>query len=147
MIPVAEIFGPTIQGEGPDIGLKTMFLRVVGCDFNCSWCDSKFAWKISEDTFKYEESELAEALVNKCVDNNCLSVILTGGNPCLYNFEDIINTLHKHNIKIGIETQGSILPNWLSLVIIGGFLTFSFIAVFLLQFFYFNTQIKNIDKK
>ena len=36
MIPVAEIFGPTIQGEGPDVGLKSIFVRVAGCDFACS---------------------------------------------------------------------------------------------------------------
>ena len=35
MIPVAEIFGPTIQGEGPNTGIKTLFIRVMGCDFHC----------------------------------------------------------------------------------------------------------------
>ena len=115
MIPVAEIFGPTIQGEGPDVGLKTMFLRVVGCDFNCSWCDSKFAWKVNKDTFQYEENELANILITKCLENDCLSVVITGGNPCLYDFKYIINKLHQFNIKVGIETQGSILPEWLIL--------------------------------
>ncbi|MDF0142324.1 7-carboxy-7-deazaguanine synthase QueE, partial [Staphylococcus pseudintermedius] len=43
-IPVLEIFGPTIQGEGRVIGRKTMFVRTAGCDFRCSWCDSKFTW-------------------------------------------------------------------------------------------------------
>lgn len=113
MIPVAEIFGPTIQGEGPDVGLKSIFLRVVGCDFNCIWCDSKFAWKVSEDTVKYEESDLANILVTKCKETNCFSVILTGGNPCLYDFKLIVKELHKNNIKVAVETQGSILPNWL----------------------------------
>lgn len=113
MIPIAEIFGPTIQGEGPDAGLKTLFVRVAGCDFHCDWCDSKFAWKIDGQTSKYEEEELIEYLINKCKETKCLSIILTGGNPCLYNFSEIIPTLKKAGIKIGIETQGSILPNWL----------------------------------
>lgn len=39
-IPVLEIFGPTIQGEGMVIGQKTMFVRTAGCDYSCSWCDS-----------------------------------------------------------------------------------------------------------
>ena len=43
-IPVIEIFGPTIQGEGAVIGLKTMFVRTAGCDYSCSWCDSSFTW-------------------------------------------------------------------------------------------------------
>ena len=55
MIPVAEIFGPTIQGEGPHVGMKTMFVRVVGCDFKCAWCDSKFAWKANENTKLYHK--------------------------------------------------------------------------------------------
>ena len=36
-IPIAEIFGPTLQGEGPDVGKRTMFIRVCGCSFNYSW--------------------------------------------------------------------------------------------------------------
>ena len=43
-IPVLEIFGPTIQGEGMVIGQKTMFIRTAGCDYSCSWCDSAFTW-------------------------------------------------------------------------------------------------------
>src|SRR5690606_39988469 len=43
-IPVIEIFGPTIQGEGMVIGQKTMFVRTAGCDYSCSWCDSAFTW-------------------------------------------------------------------------------------------------------
>ena len=44
-------------------------------------------------------------------------------------------------------SESVILTNWLTLVIIGGILTFGFITVFLIQFFYFKKQIKNIDKK
>lgn len=39
-IPVLEIFGPTIQGEGMVVGQKTMFIRTAGCDYSCAWCDS-----------------------------------------------------------------------------------------------------------
>jgi 7-carboxy-7-deazaguanine synthase len=41
--PVIEIFGPTIQGEGAEAGLSTHFLRVGGCDYRCSWCDTMYA--------------------------------------------------------------------------------------------------------
>lgn len=43
-IPVLEIFGPTIQGEGMVVGQKTMFIRTAGCDYSCAWCDSAFTW-------------------------------------------------------------------------------------------------------
>ena len=35
-VPVMEIFGPTIQGEGMVIGQKTMFVRTAGCDYSCA---------------------------------------------------------------------------------------------------------------
>ena len=40
---IAEIFGPTIQGEGVLIGEPTVFIRAGGCDYRCSWCDSLHA--------------------------------------------------------------------------------------------------------
>ena len=49
-IPVLEIFGPTIQGEGMVVGRKTMFVRTAGCDYSCSWCDSAFTWDGSAKT-------------------------------------------------------------------------------------------------
>lgn len=113
MIPVAEIFGPTIQGEGPNTGLKSIFVRVVGCDFKCDWCDSKFAWQQDNNTKHFTETDLASELVNKCITTNTNHVILTGGNPCLYNFDKVIDILHKNDIFVDVETQGSILPKWL----------------------------------
>ena len=41
--PVIEIFGPTIQGEGAEAGLPTHFVRLGGCDYRCSWCDTMYA--------------------------------------------------------------------------------------------------------
>lgn len=113
MIPVAEIFGPTIQGEGPHVGMQTLFVRVAGCDFKCAWCDSKFAWKIDGSIKRYGTKELAEVLVQECNNSKCSNVVLTGGNPCLYNFKEVIDILHDNNITVDIETQGSKMPDWL----------------------------------
>lgn len=113
MIPVAEIFGPTIQGEGPHVGMKTLFVRVAGCDFKCAWCDSKFAWKIDDSIIRYDTKELAGILVQECNNSKCSNVVLTGGNPCLYDFKQVIDILHDNNITVDIETQGSKMPDWL----------------------------------
>lgn len=113
MIPVAEIFGPTIQGEGPHVGMQTLFVRVAGCDFKCAWCDSKFAWKIDGSIKRYGTKELADILVQECNNSKCSNVVLTGGNPCLYDFKQVIDILHDNNITVDIETQGSKMPNWL----------------------------------
>lgn len=115
MIYIAEIFGPTIQGEGPNVGIKTLFVRVAGCSFKCDWCDSKFAWSI-ENAKKYTEDELTTYLITKCNETNTSHVILTGGNPCLYNFTDVIDMLHFYNISVDVETQGDLYPTWLNQV-------------------------------
>lgn len=113
MIPVAEIFGPTIQGEGPHVGMQTLFVRVAGCDFKCAWCDSKFAWKIDGSIKRYGTKELADILAQECNNSKCSNVVLTGGNPCLYDFKEVIDILHDNNITVDIETQGSKMPDWL----------------------------------
>lgn len=112
MIPVMEIFGPTIQGEGPHVGMKTLFLRVAGCDFHCEWCDSKFAWEVPNAT-SYTEEGLAQKLIQQCQQTNTSNVVITGGNPCIYNLTEVIAALHAKDITVDIETQGSLLPDWL----------------------------------
>lgn len=42
-LPVIEIFGPTVQGEGAEAGVPTHFLRLGGCDYRCAWCDTMYA--------------------------------------------------------------------------------------------------------
>jgi 7-carboxy-7-deazaguanine synthase len=114
LIPVAEIFS-SIQGEGPNTGLKVIFCRVAGCDFRCSWCDSKFAQCVTKDTVNYTSDELYEALKNKCDLDGIRHIVFTGGNPCLYTpLGRVIFKLLEEGIKSDIETQGSILPDWLN---------------------------------
>lgn len=114
MIYVSEIFGPTIQGEGPHVGAKCIFVRVAGCDFKCSFCDSKFSWDTGI-ALPIKEDKLIFDLMSRCEENNVSRVILTGGNPCIYNFEKLIRTLTSFDIKVDVETQGSIYPEWLNL--------------------------------
>jgi 7-carboxy-7-deazaguanine synthase len=40
-VRISEIFGPTIQGEGPLIGRPSVFVRTAGCDYRCTWCDTQ----------------------------------------------------------------------------------------------------------
>lgn len=115
MIHVYETFGPTIQGEGPHAGMKTMFLRVAGCSFKCSWCDSKYAWDTTSAEH-YCEDELAEKLVQLCLNNKTYNLIITGGNPCIYDFSYIIDRLHDNDITVDVETQGDLYPDWLTKV-------------------------------
>lgn len=71
-IPVLEIFGPTIQGEGMVVGRKTMFVRTAGCDYRCAWCDSAFTWDGSakEDIVQMTSEDIWQRLQE--VGGSCL---------------------------------------------------------------------------
>ena len=113
-IPVLEIFGPTIQGEGMVIGRKTMFVRTAGCDYSCSWCDSKFTWNGSEkDNIQLMEPEEIWEELTAFGGERFGHVTISGGNPALLRHLDgLVDLLHKKDIKIALETQGSKWQPW-----------------------------------
>lgn len=116
-IPVVEIFGPTLQGEGPNAGARCIFVRVKGCDFSCDFCDSKFTWNTQESCKQdFSVYDLSMTLLRRCRESNCKRVILTGGNPCLYDFTRVVLNLRGEGIKVDVETQGSLFPEWLSYI-------------------------------
>lgn len=55
-IIVNEIFGPTLQGEGPSIGRPCVFLRLATCNLNCTWCDTPYTWAFSDRKAALHES-------------------------------------------------------------------------------------------
>ncbi|MBB6177946.1 7-carboxy-7-deazaguanine synthase [Anoxybacillus tengchongensis] len=113
-IPVIEIFGPTIQGEGMVIGQKTMFVRTAGCDYRCRWCDSSFTW---DGSAKHEIKQMTAAAIwqqmKQLGGDRFNHVTISGGNPALLKgLRALISLLKEHNICIGLETQGSVWQDW-----------------------------------
>ncbi|MFZ3589542.1 7-carboxy-7-deazaguanine synthase QueE [Bacillus sp. DJP31] len=117
-IPVLEIFGPTIQGEGAVIGMKTMFVRTAGCDYSCSWCDSAFTWDGSaKDDIKHMTADEIWEKLRDLGQDKFSHVTISGGNPVLLsNMSGLVSLLRENKIRIGVETQGSKWQDWLSLV-------------------------------
>lgn len=113
-VPVMEIFGPTIQGEGMVIGQKTMFVRTAGCDYSCSWCDSAFTWDGSgRDLIKQMDAEEIWQELKSLGGEGFSFVTISGGNPALLkNLSYLINLLRANNIKVALETQGSKWQDW-----------------------------------
>ncbi|MEH7443789.1 7-carboxy-7-deazaguanine synthase QueE [Bacillus sp. JJ1122] len=113
-IPIIEIFGPTIQGEGMVIGQKTMFVRTAGCDYSCAWCDSSFTWDGSgKDLITQMTAEEILAHLQSLGGEGFSYVTISGGNPALLtNLSSLIALLKEKNIKICLETQGSRWQDW-----------------------------------
>lgn len=113
-LPVLEIFGPTIQGEGMVIGQKTMFVRTSGCDYSCSWCDSSFTWDgTGKDDIKMMNAEDIWEELKGLGGDGFSFVTISGGNPALLkNLNSLIDLLKENNIKVCLETQGSKWQDW-----------------------------------
>ncbi len=106
MIKVKEIFA-SIQGEGPYVGYKQLFIRFCNCNLKCNYCDTEFS---SDKDFKeYSPCELAD-LANGFEDIH--SVSLTGGEPLL-SVEFLEDFLPRVSKKIYLETNATLADNFL----------------------------------
>jgi 7-carboxy-7-deazaguanine synthase len=115
---VAEIFGPTIQGEGRNVGMPCHFVRFGGCDFRCDWCDTPHA--VLPDLVaklpKMTDWEIVGALRRLDRDGDASAtpvwIVLSGGNPALRDLDGLIDLLHSQKKKVMLETQGSVYRQW-----------------------------------
>lgn len=100
---IKEIF-TSIQGEGPYIGEKHIFVRFCKCNLKCDYCDTDFNIKNAK---KYTADELFETIKN--INANTIS--FTGGEPLL-DVDFLYNFLSKYksklNKKIYLETNGTL---------------------------------------
>jgi organic radical activating enzyme len=109
---VTEIF-QSIQGEGPDVGKRAIFIRMHGCNLSCPWCDTKYSW---DDANYYEmDSQIILDWINRTPDVK--NVVITGGEPLLQLDEliPLIQTLRDSGRHVALETNGTIIPPDLSI--------------------------------
>ncbi len=92
----------TIQGEGYHMGKAAYFIRIGGCDIGCSWCDTKFSWN-----FNFHDFTVIEDIVANAKSNKANAVVITGGEPSLYNLAPLCNLLQENNIETHVETSGA----------------------------------------
>lgn len=114
-IPVLEIFGPTVQGEGILVGQKTMFVRTAGCDYRCSWCDSAFTWDGSaKDDIRSMTSDDIINELDRLAKGCYAHVTISGGNPTLFGgIGELVQRLIERGVRTAVETQGSRWQDWL----------------------------------
>lgn len=108
LLPLMEEFY-TIQGEGFNTGKAAYFIRIGGCDVGCHWCDVKESWDAS-----IHPLTTAEHILDHVLESRTPAVVVTGGEPLIYNLVYLTGLLKQNNIQTYIETSGaySLNGNW-----------------------------------
>jgi len=100
-LPIMEEFY-SIQGEGFNTGKAAYFIRVGGCDVGCHWCDVKESWDPNLHPL---------TSINQVVENvkkhPAKAIVVTGGEPTIYNLEKITSELKKEGVELFLETSGA----------------------------------------
>lgn len=107
---INEIFGPTIQGEGPHMGQRVGFVRTAGCNLSCSWCDTPYSWDWERFDKAAESHPMSiEDIAGQIEEMNVSRIILTGGEPMIQ--QSFIPSLYASTgCKIDVETNGTRVP-------------------------------------
>ena len=100
-LPVMEHFY-TVQGEGFHSGRPAYFIRTAGCDVGCSWCDVKESWQVDKN-----QLVSLELLCKSVLQSGCQFVVITGGEPTLYDLEPLCDLLSSNGVELAIETSGT----------------------------------------
>lgn len=100
-LPLMEAFY-TIQGEGYHTGKAAYFIRLAGCDVGCHWCDVKESW----DPEIHQLASIHSIIVNA---EKCQSrfAVITGGEPLMYNLNELTRQLKEKGFYLAIETSGA----------------------------------------
>jgi len=99
-LPVMEMFY-SVQGEGYNTGKPASFVRIGGCDVGCQWCDVKESWDAASHQLTSVDSILEFVL-----SQPARSVVITGGEPLMYNLDKLCRKLKEQKISIFLETSG-----------------------------------------
>jgi len=101
LLPLMEEFY-SLQGEGHHTGRASYFIRIGGCDVGCHWCDVKESWNA-----KLHPPTEVDKIVENVVKYKANTVVITGGEPLMWNLDYITKELKKRGITVHIETSGS----------------------------------------
>ncbi len=101
LLPLMEEFY-TIQGEGFNTGKAAYFIRLGGCDVGCHWCDVKESWDAG-----LHPLTAADTIVEHASKYPSKAVVVTGGEPLIYNLDYLTTQLQLRGIKTFIETSGA----------------------------------------
>lgn len=118
-LPINEIFN-SIQGEGSFTGMPSVFVRLQFCPVGCPWCDTKHTWpkdvndKITfaemlgktKDSPEWSDTPI-EVLTAFLIAQPEQHIVITGGEPCIYDLTELSTSLIKIGKSVQIETSGT----------------------------------------
>lgn len=110
---VSEVFGPTLQGEGPSAGQRAGFVRLGRCNLACQWCDTPYSWDWDRYDPAAELTAMAVAEVVALVEAMDVElVVVTGGEPMLQqrNLSPFMDQAQERGWRVEIETGGTVAP-------------------------------------
>lgn len=110
-VKINEIFD-SIQGEGPYIGYRQIFIRFCGCNVICEYCDTEYT-----EGIEYTVQEVLD-IIDTYDYKSIHSISLTGGEPLIhYEFlQDFLPGIKSRSILVFLETNG-LLVNSLQKII------------------------------
>jgi organic radical activating enzyme len=100
-LPLMEDFY-TIQGEGFYQGHAAYFIRLGGCDVGCVWCDVKESWDASA-----HPKILISTMAQHAKASGARIVVVTGGEPAMYDLSNLTEALRSEGLRTNIETSGA----------------------------------------
>lgn len=115
-LPLVEMFGPTIQGEGAVIGQQTYFFRFGLCDYKCTMCDSMAAvdpLQVKQNARWLTQDEILNEFIAFHKPDSTRWITLSGGNPCIHDIGQLTGDLKANGFKLAVETQGTKYEDWL----------------------------------
>ncbi len=92
----------SVQGEGVYAGQAAFFIRLGGCDVGCVWCDVKESW----DADKHPLTSI-DFLLDQALSHPSRILILTGGEPAMYDLTEITKRFSDTGFRVHIETSGA----------------------------------------
>jgi organic radical activating enzyme len=115
-LQVSEIFHRTVQGEGPAAGRTASFLRLMGCNLSCSWCDSPFTWDATRFDLRQETSYYTAGQIADELDGQPGMLVISGGEPLLQQnraaFRQLLAAMVTQKRPVHIETNGTVVPDY-----------------------------------
>lgn len=117
-LPVAEIFGPTWQGEGRHAGQRVGFLRLAECNLACDWCDTAYTWDRSRYDVAAEcPPTTVENISTRLAGLGVSIVILSGGEPLIHArpIDCPLARVLTTDYQWHVETNGTLIPpTWMT---------------------------------